>query len=92
MPLASSDYSVNDFVEPAGNVHVKLDSAVTNPAVPATVGTVTEKTLTLDTSAAAIDLTQNAGTTLTLSAGGLIKNGANAASISGGALPRPAAN
>ncbi len=76
VPLATGDYSTS-FV---ANTHVKLTST------PPPTGSITIRTLTLDTSANSITVTQNAGTTLTLSQGGLLKIGSKSGTIGGGNL------
>ncbi len=83
IPFAKSDYSINVFA-PASNV--KLDPSVTSPRVPGSVGTVSIKTLNIAANTAAVSVNQTNGTTLTLTNGGLIKSGIDAASIGGGTL------
>lgn len=83
VPFDASDYSANVF---APNTNVRLDTSIASPPVPNSVGDISIYTLNLAAGSTAINLTQNAGTTLTLSKGGLIKSGASAASISGGII------
>jgi autotransporter-associated beta strand protein len=83
IPFARSDYTVNVF-SPGANV--KLDPAVTAPPVPSSVNSVSIKTLNIDADVAPVAVNQNTRTTLTLTNGGLIKSGDDAASISGGTL------
>ncbi len=83
IPFGAADYVVNVFT--AGK-NVKLDPAVTTPPVPASVGTVSIQTLNIAADIAGVAVNQTAGSTLTLTNGGLIKSGSYPATISGGTL------
>jgi autotransporter-associated beta strand protein len=72
IPLAAGDYS------PTGNVRYTANATVPNNS--------TFDTLTLDTTGGSFNVTQNAGSVLTLAKGGLLKVGSPTATITGGDL------
>ena len=78
IPFASSDYTFNAFTGP----DVQLTSAWPG----GNIGNTTISTLNLNCSAGNIALNQSTGSTLTLNAGGLLKQGSGSATISGGIL------